>query len=269
MFKKGGTGYYLVKTKKVYQEKTGVLGLDGKELVSDVTFAPEKRVVNYGEVMEVPVSYGSHFVSQRAVGAPGYGPLRIPDGEEDNTSTDLYASAGGLFEFKFSSDIQEILKRGDKIYFNRRTLMKKANFVDTYMEGKDKVFVHKVPVESIFCSVTKAGKIKMFGSYVLIEPIYEEWKDILRPTYYPFPDKNGKRIRRPEKEWIQTKVAPEADNLRGVVKKVGLPLRGDTCSIKMGMTVAFRPIAGVYRNIEGKEYMIMRQNQILCEIVNT
>jgi co-chaperonin GroES (HSP10) len=122
--------------------------------------------------------------------------------------------------------------------------------VETFKE-KDKVILQE---------------FQMIGGWCLLEPIMEEWDTIFRPTYYDQVDKDGNPIPRPKEQWLQMKVMPDMDKMRGRVKHYGTPMAGETCELQKNMVVAFRPIAKFLQDIEGTKYIVCRQNQILAEV---
>lgn len=267
MYRKSGIGYVLVITSATHKVNTGRKGIDGKEIVVDVAFNPIEHVLNYAEVFQLPVGMDQIPIYQKHLGSPGYGPIRRPPLCEHSGSPDIYA-IGGVYQYKFKDDIAQEVKVGDRIYFKKRTLNKPENALGQLKgpDGKTEKFIFKCPYENIYCAV-REGKIIPIGSHVLLEPVYEDWADIYRKTYYDQVDHNGDRIERPQDQWIKLKVAPEASNLRGVIARVGTPLRGEPCDFKVGETVIFKqqtPL--VYQRIEGKDYIVLTQDKILASL---
>lgn len=268
MFKKSGNGYVLVICDAVYNVNTGRKGLNGAEIIVDVAYDPQKYAFNHATVYKLPVSMGHAIIAQIPSGVPGYGPINRPPESEIPYSTDLY-KVGGVNKYKYSSDIEPDVREGDNIYFKQRTLSNIANFMGMLKDesGKPKKYIYKVPYENIFCYI-RDEKIGMIGSWVLVEPIMEDYEEIMEPTFYPYTDTLGKKIPRPKSEWIQKKIAPEHDNLRGVVVHIGKPLKGDHCDIRNGMMVVFKKQATTFfQVIENKKYIVMSQDNILCELI--
>lgn len=265
-YKKGGTGSVLVVLDAIHNASTGVLGLDGKELVSDTTFDQQRRAMTCGKVIQLPVAMGSMPIDFRAPGFPGYGPLRTPNtGEPDDAHPALYA-IDKISQAKLMSDIEPEVQIDDVIYFswmathNARNMIAKSQSKD----GGTK-YIFRIPYDQIYCAV-RDGKIIMIGSYVLIDPVFESWDEILRATYYPFMGRDGRPKKRPKKEWLQIKVAPEQKDRMGIVAAVGSPLRGDKCYLEAGMKILYKPRLKSMKEIEGKKCFILRQNQIHCEV---
>lgn len=261
MYKKAGTGYILCITDATHRVKTD----KGIQLVS---FDPLQYALNNATCHQIPVDMGMIPIDQIDPGSPGYGPALISPESELEPSSDIYA-IGGVYQYKFVSDIEPEVEIGDRVYFKPRTLNNRANFIVALKNGKgqpDK-YIYKCPYENIFCAV-RDKKIIMIGSWVLVEPIVEDWDDILIKTYYDIKDSDGNKIERPKKEWIQKKVMPEVDKLRGYVRHIGKPLKGDDCDVEVNDLVVFRRQAGThYQKIGGVNYLVIKQNQILAKLL--
>jgi co-chaperonin GroES (HSP10) len=271
MYSKSGTGYVMVITPAMFNVDSGRIGVDGQPIIIDIVFDPMKYVLNYGEVFKLPVDMGGKTspISQKSVGVPGYGPIRRTTQEE--ISFDIYA-IGGVYEYKFVSDIAPEVEAGDRIYFKKRTLNSPANQMGVLLDPKTKKpakYIYKVPYENIFCAVKKDGRIVPIGGWVLLSPIWEDWEDTYRKTYYDFKDKHGEPMPRPKNEWIKLKHAPETDNQRAKVAHIGTPLKGEVCDIEAGMTVVFRKMQKVFlHKIEKEDYIVLSQEQILGQLLD-
>jgi co-chaperonin GroES (HSP10) len=270
MYKKAGIGYVLVTVTATHKMDSGFKGVDGKPMMIDIIFDPISYVENNAFVTQIPYEMGHSPINQEPVGSPGYGPIRRPANLEEPCSMDLYA-IGGVYKYKFVSDIAPEVEVGDRIYFKKRTLNSKQNCMGTLKgaDGKPALYIYKVPYENIFCAVKKDGRIVPIGGWVLVKPIYEDWSDVYRKTYYDYLDRLGNKIERPQKEWIQLKAAPDVDSMRGNVSYIGTPLKGDECDIKPGMTVLFKKMKQVHLSkIEGTDYIVLGQYQILCQLTS-
>lgn len=267
MYSKSGVGYILVLTNATHKHGTGKFGIDGKEIVVDIDFKPMEYAFNHATVYQLPVDMGNHAIMQIPCGSPAYGPIGWKS-EESSPSTDLYA-IGGVYKYKYVSDIEQDVQIGDKIYFKPRTLNNKKNFMGMLKDesGKVQQYIYKVPYENIFCAV-RDDQVIPIGAWIMIEPMWEDYEDILIPTYYPYKDKFDQPIERPKKEWISKKLAPEQDNMCGMVAHVGKPLKGDTCDIKQGMRVLFRrQLKPFAQTIEGQKYTMISQDMVLGELL--
>lgn len=173
------------------------------------------------------------------------------------------------------SDILREVEVGDKIYFNWTALANKRNQVPsknlTFQEiakfgnldidwKNDQIW--KVDYGSIYCAI-RDTKVIMIGSYCLIEPDMESYEDILLPVYYPIEITGGKKVPKPKSEWIQMKVEPEAKALRGFVRAVGSPFKGEECYVKPGDHILYENGSKLTVNIEGKKYLAIRQHRLM------
>jgi co-chaperonin GroES (HSP10) len=268
MYKKAGVGFCLVIVSSTHKMDSGFKGIDGKPMIIDIVFDPISYVENNAICSQIPYEMGNSPINQIPVGSPGYGPIRRPPDLEEACSMDLYA-IGGVYRYKYVNDIAQEVEVGDRIYFKPRTLNSKMNQMGMLKgaDGKPAKYIYKVPYENIFCAVKKDGRIVPIGGWVLLKPIYEDWQDVYKKTYYPYLDRLGHKIERPQKEWIQLKAAPEVENMRGNVAHIGTPLKGEVCDIKPGMTVLFRRMKKVHMSkIEDVEYIVLGQDQILCQL---
>jgi hypothetical protein len=260
-YKKAGYNSVLVLIEgSIFNEDTGVQGLNGLTIQADTSYQPEKRLKCHGKVIKLPVDLSNVPISQASSGFPVYGASRDLNNEDEEISTSLY-STGGNFEFKFMSDIPQEIQEGDKIYFRWRVLMSMGNKV-AESKGSPKQWIFKVPYDQIICAV-REGKIIPIGSNVLIDPIFESWDEILRPTYYPYKNSLGEPIERPKSEWLQIKVAPGHKERVGKVAHIGSPLKGDRRYMKAGDHVLYKPKLRNMVEIEGGKYFVLRQDQIL------
>lgn len=112
-------------------------------------------------------------------------------------------------------------------------------------------------------------EVIMIGSYVLVEPDMENWKDTLIPVPVlidgkPMQNPDGSPKMKPESEWIQTKEEPEEKPLQGWVRFIGKPLKGDFNVLSPDDYIDFRPLADTRLFFEDKEYFRMRQRHIFA-----
>lgn len=257
-YTRGGVGSLLVQMSAVYKTGTGIKGLNGQELVlGDEGYAKEKHANTSGVVIQIPVSYGKHPIGSSRSGFPAYGASRLP--EADVVIKDVFYARPNN-KIKFRNDIEPEIQVGDKVYCPWTAVFDKRNLIAKGADGKS--FIFKVAVDLVY-AVVRAGKIIPIGSHVLIDPVFESWESILRPTYYDFKDKFGKPMERPKSEWLQVKTAPKQIDRQGIIKHIGSPLKGETCQLKPSMKVLYKPNLKNLLEIEGEKYFIMRQDQIL------
>lgn len=266
MYRRAGNGYVLVITSSTHKTGTGKFGVNGQEIIVDVDFDPLTHAINHAEVFQLPFSVGHMPIRNLAVGSPGYGPISRPGSAEDANSMDIYA-IGGVYNYRFTSDIHTDVEVGDKVYFKKRTLNSPMNQMGAFKQnGKVQKYLYKVPYENIYC-VLRGTEMIMIGGWVLLEPIFEDWDDILRPTYYDYKDAHGQPIERPKRQWIKIKAAPQADNMRARVAYIGKPLKGDPCDIEVGEVVLFKRLKTTdFQVIEGKNYIVLHQHQIMASV---
>lgn len=258
-YKRGGIGFVIAKLDTVFKTSSGVLGLTGKEIINgDPEYQKERRAQIFGEVMMIPVSLGKKPLYQVPIGIPKYGAIRLPEADIDVIHDAVYARAGN--GFKWFSDMAPEVQVGDRVYFSWTNVHDQRNMIAKSPDGKS--FIFKIAYDTIYC-VVREGKIIPIGGHVLIDPVWESFESILRPTYYDFKDKFGKPIAKPKSEWIQVKSAPKHVDREGVVAHIGTPLKGDTCVLKPGMKVLYKPKLQNLLDVEGNKYFIVRQNQIL------
>lgn len=258
-YKRGGVGFIIVKLDNVFKTSTGIVGLDGKELViGDPEFQKEKRAQIYGEVIMTPISLGKKPMGQKKSGLPKYGAIRLPEADIDQIHDAVYSKP--KLEYQWVHDIAPEVEVGDRVYFNWNQVFDQRNMIAKANGGKS--FIFKISYDTVYC-VIRAGQVIPIGGNVLIDPVWESFESILRPTYYPFKDATGQPAVRPKKEWIQVKTAPKHIDREGVIKHIGTPLKGDKCQLKVGMKVLYKPNLQNLLDIEGGKYFILRQDQIL------
>lgn len=266
-YRLGGANNVLIKVHSLVESKTDHRGIAGQAIMVDTTYEPEKRVKTSGTVVQLPLYLGNLPFSSIPSGYPGYGAIREVDGDMDDPSPDFYTT--GKSRFRMMNDIAAEVQVGDTIYFKWRVIHNRNNLVAESIEkdaAKPSAWIFRVPYDQIYCSL-RDGKIIPIGGHVLIDPIFETWEEILRPTYYPYKNNLGEFIERPKSEWIQTKVAPAKKDQQGVVAHVGTPIRGERREINPGDKVLYRPKLKSLVKIEGKQYFVMRQDQVVCRVI--
>jgi hypothetical protein len=263
-YKSTGTGYVLVIVNETHKKMIGK-GVDGKDIVLNEEYSPLKHANNMGEVIQVPSRLGAMPIYQEPSGYPSYGPKNLPDEDVGTLSPALYA-IGGVYKYKLMKDIPQVVHKGDTIIFSPRALNNPDNRLGGFKSESGEIsYVYKVPYDMIFAKKHNTGYY-MVGGNVFVEPIWEDENMIYKPTYYPYLDQSGNKIERPKSEWLQIKLVPEHDSMKGIVRYVNEPLKGDKCHVKKGDTVIFRPIAGWMNVIEGRKYLVMKQHHILAKV---
>lgn len=263
-FKRGGVGYVLIKTDSIHEVGVNVVGKDGQQLITDVTYLPQQRTRVYGTVIQLPVQMGMGVISMSMPGVPGYGAIRTYNNHDMEQPHPAFYKIGGTTKYKFMSDIFPEVELNDKIYFKWRALSSKQNLIAS-SKGEPKEFIFKVSYDQIIC-IVRGEKIIPVGSYVLVDPEMETFKEILSPTFYPTPGPDGKPVARPESEWIMKKLFPENKPKHGMVMHIGKPLRGEFCEIQRGMRVLLKLNLKNLYTIEGNKYIVVRQDKILAKL---
>ena len=239
--------YIVFKTDSLFNDKVQYKGVDGKDLVIDPSFDPAKHVRCYGEVVSLPLHLTKRPVSQEHRGTPAY-------------------SEESPFEYKFISDVSRDIEVGDRIYFHFNTICEK-NFVKVEGTHPNRTWYYKVSYEQVLCAV-RAGKIIPIASYVLCDPDFESWDDILLPVRSDIKGPDGQYLMKPKDQWIQTKTKPEYKYLTAFVRYVGKPFNGDQCEIEVGQKVWYRRNADWMNKVEGRDYFAIRQRHIVGKEVD-
>ncbi len=239
--------YVIFKTDQMFNDKVSFKGADGKELVIDPSFDPQKHIRTYGEVVSLPLHLTKRPIMQEHQGTPA--------------PTD-----GSPFEYRYLSDVKQELQVGDRIYFHFNTITMR-NCVKEEGTHPNRTWYFKVSYDQIICAV-RDGNIIPIASYALVLPDYETWDDILHPTYTNLKDAEGKFIPKPKDQWIQIKVKPEYHFLTAHVKYVGSGLANDKVEIEAGQKVWYRRNADWINMIEGVEYFAIRQRHIIGKEVD-
>lgn len=245
--------YIVFKTDKLFENMVKYKGLNGRELVFDPSFDPQRHARLYGEVVSVPNFLTQSLMMQENRGLPAH-------------------HAYSPYEYKFLSDVQMEVKVGDRIYYHFNTI-KTGNIVQEDGVHPHKTYYLKVRYDQVICAVRKSiitqeTKIIPIGGYTLIDPDFEAWDDILVPTYSEILGGDGKKQLKPKDLWLQRKTAPEYKYLTGYVRNVGSPLEGDECEVEVGQKIWYRQNADWMVKIEERDYFVVRQRHIIGKEVD-
>ncbi len=244
--------FIIVKMSSPFENHAKFKGVGGKEIHLDHRFDPMVHARIYGEVVSVPKRISKIPITQDHNGSPGYHGM-------------------SKYKYRYMSDIEPEAKVGDRLYFHFNSAINKANWVDVQGSGDDKTWYVRIRYDAALC-VVREGNIIMIGGWVLCEPDFETWEDILLPVPMvvngkPMLDKNGEIILKPKDQWIQKKVAPEAKALRAYVRHIGEPLKGDVCENKQGDHIVYRRMADWKIRVEGQEFYCIRMSHILGTLI--
>lgn len=258
-YKRGGVGYILAKFEKTHETGTGIMGLDGKELViGDTDYQKERRARIFGTVIQIPVALGKKPLYSEKSGVPGYGAIRLPEADIEVIHDAVYARPQN--KVKWFHDMLPEVQIGDRVYCAWTQIFDQRNMIAKAPDGKS--FIFKISYDCIYC-VVREGKIIPIGSHILVDPVFDAWESQLKPTYYPFNGPDGKPAVRPKKEWMQVKVHERHRDREGIIAHIGSPLKGERCALKKGMKILYRPKLQNLLDIEGGKYFILRQNQVM------
>ena len=288
-FMKIGKDYVLVKLKAPTIDKRGNIHMH-------TSINKDQHYQNKAEVVSVPVRMSKNkrlnvrkeepLEPNGIQGEPDYGGWFGYDEHGQSLMTDddqfkIMAANSVLYSNEYPkwhnyADIAREVEIGDMIYFSWTALSKESNFV----RKEDGYQIWKIDYPNIYCSFRSNLKwyhnflrnfgfyeerpntlTIMIGSWTFIDP---EWQDILMKTYYPIELTAGVKKLRPKKEWIQTKVEPTSEEMKGCVSHVGSPLKGKECYIKPGDHVYFMKGSKIRIEVEGKKYYVMRQHRIIA-----
>lgn len=238
--------YVIFKTDTMFNDKVQFKGANGENIVLDPSFDPQRHVRIYGEVVSLPAQLTKKPFMQEHRGSP--------------------SSDSVPFEYRYTSDVYEEIQIGDRIYVHFNTIAMR-NCVKEEGKHPNRTWYFKVSYEQILCAV-RNGQIIPIASYVLVDPDFETWDDILVPTHTMLKDENGQFIPKPKEQWIQKKVRPEYKYLTAFVRHVGAPLKGDKCEVEVGQKIWYRRNADWMNTVEGKDYFAIRQRHIVAKEVD-
>lgn len=239
--------YIIIKTDALFNDKASFKGLNGRDIVLDPKFDPQKHTRTYGEVVSLPVNLTSKPVTQEHRGSPS-------------------PSDSSPFEYKFISDVSPDVQVGDRIYYHYNCLVMR-NCVKEEGVHPNKTWYFKISYEQVICAI-REGKIIPIASYVLVDPDFETWEDILVPVMSQLKDADGNFIPKPKDQWLQRKVKPEYKYLTAFVRHIGNPFKGDKVEVEVGQKIWYRRNADWMNKIEGEDFFVIRQRHIIAKEVN-
>src|SRR5690348_16060802 len=116
--------YLVFKTDKLFEDKCKAKGINGRELVFDPGFDPQRHSRIYGEVISVPNFLSTFPLMQEHRGVPSY-------------------HEQAPFSFKYLSDVEMEVRPGDRIYYHFNT-MKLGNVLKEEGLHPNKTYYMKV-----------------------------------------------------------------------------------------------------------------------------
>lgn len=173
--------------------------------------------------------------------------------EEHKFQQELYCPSTYEPTFRTLNDIAQEIEIDDRIYFHYNTVSK-----ENRIETKDGNKVFKVRYDQVFCAV-RQGTLIAIGGWVLIEAIWDDQVEEIA----------GMNVRgKVGKFGLITELHDKPKPLEGRVACIGTPIEGEAeLDINKGDKVIFLPLSEFKNTIEGKEYYIMRQKDLIAKIV--
>lgn len=138
-------------------------------------------------------------------------------------------------------DLEGIIQLGDKVYFNYLCADESCMY-----EG-----LLKVPVESVFCYI-RDGKINMFGGHVFCVAKWDEHEEV---------EVEGKIIKAKMSGNLVTGLDIKYDKRQTYIAHIG-----ENTDISVGDLVVMERHCDQKYEIEGKEYFVMHEENVLCKI---
>jgi co-chaperonin GroES (HSP10) len=154
------------------------------------------------------------------------------------------------------------IRRGDKVYFGE-WVTEPDNELGKH-KGRQ---LYKAEVIDIICSI-RDGEIIMQGDWCLVEPNLETWEEISIPTPVvvngkPLTNPDGSVRMRPKEEWIVKKSQPENKPLEAFMRHFS-----PFCDLEVGDKIIYNFGANWPMKIEGKDYLVVKQEDVLCKQTN-
>ncbi len=142
-------------------------------------------------------------------------------------------------------DIEQQVQVNDLVYYH---------FLSIEEENRVKVAgekVYKIPYNNILC-VVRDGQIIATSGHVLVEAIYPDNAVDIGNNVKGFISKSG----------IVTQIGVNYTMQEGIVKHVCLPFKGDEICFAEGDHIVFKRFGDWIVNVEGKDYFIIKYNDI-------
>lgn len=168
----------------------------------------------------------------------------------------------GTFEPTFTTlkDEPVRIKKGDTVYFHYNVLLTETNFMYREENGQ---LIYKLHYEQLFCYV-RDGKITMLNGYVLVSEYFEDNMEdiVLKDSRFEWKFK-GKT-----KNGLVVQIDEKPKYLVGRLEHIGPGLGTNVREIEPGELVMYRPRSEFKNTIEGREYYVMRQWDIVALVIS-
>lgn len=210
------------------------------------------------EGLPMPVTYYSGEMTAQMAPILKAG-MRMTAAEEKEADRriirDYYDPSSHEPAYKTLADIVPEVQVGDKIYFHYNTVHE-----ENRIRTEDGRKIYKVRYDQIFCSV-RNGQIIPIGGWVLMEPAWDEETQEIQLQ-------GQEKVRgKVSASGLVTELHDKPKPLEGIIANIGTQLKGDPeLGVKNGDRVFFLPLSEFKNKIEGKEYYIMRQKDIIAKI---
>lgn len=174
----------------------------------------------------------------------------------------IYPPVCATFEPTFTTLLNEPIriKNGQTVYFHYNVLLNETNYLGRDESGQ---LVYKVHYSQLFCVVDN-GNITMLNGYVLVSEYYEDDTEeiVLRDSRFEWKFK-GKT-----KNGLVVQVDEKPKYLIGRLEHIGPGLGTNTRMIEPGELIMYRPKSEFKNTIEGTEYYVMRQWDIVAIVIS-
>lgn len=266
--------YCVVKVPRLLNKDVDVKGHNGLNILIEAHYNPEKHVNNVGEIVSMPVRLGSGKIGDSVDSIFSFEGKGQPIYYDTNPN-----------EVKWMSDIDCELEVGQKIWFKYQApvLAIKEGTYEKVKDGDETYYLIKVHIRDIFC-FERDGQLVGNATWTLVEPDMESWDDILIPI--PELENGQPKIRyekkfneetglmenipvpvmKPKDQWLQTKTEPQERFLRGFVRYVSKPLKGEEFDVTPGELILYEKNADFKVDIDGQSYFMIKQRHIYAVI---
>lgn len=239
------------------KEREDTISLGGKEIYFDGNYDKERNKRLYGEVIGVPQKLVlTEFLYEILPGEPAYKEyvsgetLLQQENHGVSVSRDDYCCSVGSKQYAKITDIVMDVRVGDRIYVHFNSLVP-----HNHIKNHDGRTIYKVPYSSVICAI-RNQEIMPIGGYVLVEPSFDEGVE----------DIGGGSKGKLSASGLVTEIVTAPKYLEGIVRHVGSPLKCEEEIVKPGDKIIYEKNADWLMKIEGKEYFVIRQRDLLAVI---
>jgi co-chaperonin GroES (HSP10) len=239
--------FVFLEIEKEHEDSISVAGLD---LQLDTSFNEAEHRRIYGIVIAVPDKLSSTPIMPKTMGFPE--PRAYVSGETiayhahrglmKSSLPKYYCSTYTVEKIYLNDHVLDVLT-GDKVYFNYMALEEEARMGSYFQDRK----VYQIRYDNLLCRV-RNGQIMPLNGKVFVVPVMQTWEEITS---------NSGII-------MQSDVKPRY--LEGIITHIGEPVGGEYIDCKVGDKIFYHPNADWTNKIEGKEYYVIDQSDVLCVV---